>query len=182
VSEQQGQDAQAECQRCGSDEWTYVDYGGCSVCRPREERTGEDVPDVQVRDELADEVVRLAECVATLEADTTEAYQQLQKEYAIEADLEAQLAVLTEERDEARAIVEQLRRHGGDWIVEAAEARIGVLEAALRERADSFAIAHADADYVLRWLYQTNAPANIIGLQERARVALGGGQEEADGG
>jgi hypothetical protein len=26
------------CQRCGSEEWSYVDYGGCSDCRPREER------------------------------------------------------------------------------------------------------------------------------------------------
>jgi hypothetical protein len=26
------------CQRCGSEEWTYVDYGGCSGCRPYEER------------------------------------------------------------------------------------------------------------------------------------------------
>lgn len=21
------------CPRCGSDEWAYIDYGGCSVCR-----------------------------------------------------------------------------------------------------------------------------------------------------
>jgi hypothetical protein len=31
-----------ECQRCGSDEWEYVDYGGCSECRPIDEREAED--------------------------------------------------------------------------------------------------------------------------------------------
>lgn len=31
-----------ECPRCGSDEWSYVDYGGCSECRPYEERATED--------------------------------------------------------------------------------------------------------------------------------------------
>lgn len=30
------------CQRCGSEEWEYVDYGGCSECRPYEERARED--------------------------------------------------------------------------------------------------------------------------------------------
>lgn len=34
--------AQHECQRCGSTEWTSIDYGGCSVCRPKSERESED--------------------------------------------------------------------------------------------------------------------------------------------
>jgi len=34
--------AEFECPRCGSDEWEYIDYGGCSVCRPNEERERED--------------------------------------------------------------------------------------------------------------------------------------------
>jgi hypothetical protein len=29
------------CQRCGSTEWEYVDYGGCSECRPHAERARE---------------------------------------------------------------------------------------------------------------------------------------------
>jgi hypothetical protein len=33
------------CQRCGSDELTYVDYGGCSDCRPYEERAAGDEED-----------------------------------------------------------------------------------------------------------------------------------------
>lgn len=31
-----------ECPRCGSDEWSYCDYGGCSGCRPHEERNTDD--------------------------------------------------------------------------------------------------------------------------------------------
>lgn len=37
--------AKHECQRCGSDEWEYVDYGGCSVCRSYEDRAAEDEED-----------------------------------------------------------------------------------------------------------------------------------------
>lgn len=32
-----------ECQRCGSTEYVYVDYGGCSNCRPHDERDAEDL-------------------------------------------------------------------------------------------------------------------------------------------
>jgi hypothetical protein len=35
-------------------------------------------------------------------------------------------------------------------------------------------VARVDASYVLDWLRQTNAPANIIGLQERIVESLGG--------
>ena len=34
--------AEFPCPRCGSDEWEYIDYGGCSDCRPQEERERED--------------------------------------------------------------------------------------------------------------------------------------------
>jgi len=30
--------AEFPCPRCGSEEWEYCDYGGCSECRPYEER------------------------------------------------------------------------------------------------------------------------------------------------
>lgn len=33
-------------------------------------------------------------------------------------------------------------------------------------------VAKADADYVLRWLLQTNAPDNILGLQARVLETL----------
>ena len=33
------------CPRCGSDEWSYCDYGGCSDCRSYEERAAEDKAD-----------------------------------------------------------------------------------------------------------------------------------------
>lgn len=38
-----------ECQRCGSDEWEYVDYGGCSVCLSYEDRAAEDEEDAVAR-------------------------------------------------------------------------------------------------------------------------------------
>lgn len=38
-------EARHECQRCGSDEWEYVDYGGCSECRSYEQRAAEDGED-----------------------------------------------------------------------------------------------------------------------------------------
>ena len=31
-----------ECARCGSDEWTSIDYGGCSCCRDRAAEEEED--------------------------------------------------------------------------------------------------------------------------------------------
>lgn len=31
-----------ECARCGSHKWSYCDYGGCSECRPHEDRAAED--------------------------------------------------------------------------------------------------------------------------------------------
>lgn len=31
------------CPRCGSEKWTYIDYGGCSECRSYEDRAVEDV-------------------------------------------------------------------------------------------------------------------------------------------
>jgi hypothetical protein len=34
-----------ECPRCGSDEWEYIDYGGCSECRSDEDRAEEDAED-----------------------------------------------------------------------------------------------------------------------------------------
>jgi hypothetical protein len=33
------------CPRCGSDDYEYLDYGGCSKCRPHEEREREDQDD-----------------------------------------------------------------------------------------------------------------------------------------
>lgn len=33
------------CPRCGSDEWTYIDYGGCSACRSVEDRAAEESED-----------------------------------------------------------------------------------------------------------------------------------------
>lgn len=35
-------EAKHACPRCGSDEWAYCDYGGCSECRSHEERAAED--------------------------------------------------------------------------------------------------------------------------------------------
>ena len=43
-----------------------------------------------------------------------------------------------------------------------------------RESFERFATARDDVDYVLRWLRQTNAPENIVGLQLRALETLGG--------
>lgn len=37
--------AEFPCPRCGSDEWEYIDYGGCSVCRSYEDRATEDAED-----------------------------------------------------------------------------------------------------------------------------------------
>ena len=39
------EDARFACPRCGSDEWSYCDYGGCSGCRPYEARETEDEDD-----------------------------------------------------------------------------------------------------------------------------------------
>ena len=43
------QTEQHECQRCGSDEWTHIDYGGCSKCRSDEDRQAEDEEDAVAR-------------------------------------------------------------------------------------------------------------------------------------
>lgn len=42
IAEMDGTPAAHPCQRCGSEEWTDVDYSGCSDCR---ERTDDDDPD-----------------------------------------------------------------------------------------------------------------------------------------
>ena len=39
---------------------------------------------------------------------------------------------------------------------------------------DRMVVARDDVDYVLRWLRQTGAPENIVGLQLRALETLGG--------
>ena len=33
------------CPRCGSDEWAYIEYGGCAICRSYEDRAAEDEED-----------------------------------------------------------------------------------------------------------------------------------------
>ncbi len=56
--------------------------------------------------------------------------------YRYEADRDREWLIfysrsLLRERDEAREIVEELRRHGGDWIVKAAIEKLDALAAAL---------------------------------------------------
>jgi hypothetical protein len=40
--------AEHPCPRCGSEEWEYIDYGGCSECRPYEEREHEDDGEAEI--------------------------------------------------------------------------------------------------------------------------------------
>lgn len=90
----------AECPRCGSDEWTYLDYGGCSECRSHADRAAEDT------EPRPEDVIREALEVANRETEHFPSNRVIQAALAALDSLVAALHRAQTERDEALAVRE----------------------------------------------------------------------------
>lgn len=142
-------EGQHECQRCGSDKWSHVDYGGCSVCNPL--RFGPRKNDEgQQEAEVLRSVIWYAENRSGAPS---------QGHVAL-ASLLASLARVIQEREQYR-----IEADCGLRDYDALELKYGTLVTALQEIADAALVQHA------KWMhFHEDAIANPFAAESQAQA------------